>query len=574
MSGADWPAIPAVAWRRGIGVPCERVGRPRVHTPMLDDGEWAGVPIGGLGTGSIGRTFRGDAARWHLEVGQHRFEPVAADGFAVFVGRADGTSGATVLSALRPATDLPTWGWDLPVGGGTYHALFPRAWQTFEPEVLGLRLVGEQLSPVIAGDLVASALPVGVFEWWCENPGPDPLTVGLLFTWADPPGGPSSGPAPGRPHIAVRDTMGAAPAAGVRFGDAPDDAPVALHGSLAIAALETDGWEISTRAAFDPRHDRELWADFAADGRLEPGVAARADAPVAGPAGAAIAATTTLAPGARRSIRFALAWDLPMVEFGGGRRWWKRYTRDWGQDGNRAWDLAVHALERAPAWRQAIEAWQRPILDDPSRPDWYRGALFNELYFLVDGGTFWEAGEVGAPPPERADPGRFALLECLDYPFYDTVDVDFYASFAVLELYPELELRGILDLLATIPLDDPRTVTIEFTGRTAPRKVGGTVPHDVGGPADDPFYRANWYRFQDVSGWKDLGPKFVLQAWRDAVAAGAGGAGGDAGDAIIQAVFPTVDAVLRRLAIASAAATAASQSDPPYADGPCIGQVS
>ncbi len=42
------------------------------------------------------------------------------------------------------------------------------------------------------------------------------------------------------------------------------------------------------------------------------------------------------------------------------------------------------------------------------------------------------------------------------------------------------------------------------------------MPHDVGGPADDPFYRPNWYRFQDVNDWKDLGPKFVLQAWRDA----------------------------------------------------------
>ena len=115
---------------------------------MIDDGEWAGVPIGGLGTGSIGRTFRGDFARWHLEVGQHRFEPVAADGFSLFVGRPDGTSQATVLSALRPADgSLPAWGWDLPVGGGTYHALFPRAWQTFEPDVVGVRLVGEQLSP-------------------------------------------------------------------------------------------------------------------------------------------------------------------------------------------------------------------------------------------------------------------------------------------------------------------------------------------------------------------------------------------------------------------------------------------
>ena len=102
------------------------------------------------------------------------------------------------------------------------------------------------------------------------------------------------------------------------------------------------------------------------------------------------------------------------------------------------------------------------------------------------------------------------MLECIDYPFYDTVDVDFYASFALLALYPELELRGIRDLLAAIPHDDPEIVTIEASGLTAPRKVGGTVPHDVGGPDDDPFYRPNWYRFQDVS---DLeGPRPEVRA--------------------------------------------------------------
>ena len=139
---------------------------------MTDDGSFNGLPIGGLGTGSIGRTHRGDAARWHLEVGRHAYGPVAADSFSVFVGdpAAGGAGTATVLSTLRPDT-LPAWGWTLPEGGGTYHALFPRAWQTFEPETLGVRLVGEQLSPVIAGDLVSSALPVGAFEWWVENPG-------------------------------------------------------------------------------------------------------------------------------------------------------------------------------------------------------------------------------------------------------------------------------------------------------------------------------------------------------------------------------------------------------------------
>jgi len=137
----DWPAIPRQARRRGIGVPCDDVGHARVHQPILDDGEFSGVPIGGLGTGSIGRTHRGDVARWHLEVGTHRHQPVAADGFSLFVG-VPGGSRATVLSALRPA-ELPAWGWTLPVGGGTYHALFPRAWQTFEPDVTGgARVVG------------------------------------------------------------------------------------------------------------------------------------------------------------------------------------------------------------------------------------------------------------------------------------------------------------------------------------------------------------------------------------------------------------------------------------------------
>ena len=145
------------------------------------------------------------------------------------------------------------------------------------------------------------------------------------------------------------------------------------------------------------------------------------------------------------------------------------------------------------------------------------------------------------PEPDRADPGRFALLECLDYPFYDSVDVDFYASFAILRLFPELEARGIRDLLAAVAVDDPAIVTIDASGLPAPRKVGGTVPHDVGGPDDDPFYRPNRYQYQDVNDWKDLGPKFVLQVWRDAVAAGA------AGDALIRDAWPTVEALLTRL---------------------------
>ena len=152
----DWPEIPSIAWRRPMGLPCPEAGHPRVDLPMIDDGTYAGVPLGGLGTGSIGRTHRGDFARWHLEVGKHAFAPVAADGFSIFVGRPGGGGTATVLSTLRPDA-LPAWGWTLPEGAGTYHALFPRAWQAFEPEVLGVRLarmVGLRSVRHLAGRLI------------------------------------------------------------------------------------------------------------------------------------------------------------------------------------------------------------------------------------------------------------------------------------------------------------------------------------------------------------------------------------------------------------------------------------
>lgn len=43
----------------------------------------------------------------------------------------------------------------------------------------------------------------------------------------------------------------------------------------------------------------------------------------------------------------------------------------------------------------------------------------------------------------------------------------------------------------------------------------GVVPHDLGSPSEAPWARTNAYNFQDVSRWKDLGPKFVLQIYRD-----------------------------------------------------------
>ena len=178
------------------------------------------------GTGSIGRTYRGDVARWHLEVGSHRHEPVAADGFSLFVGGPDG-SRATVLSALRPA-ELPDVGLDparrrrdvpraVPAGVAGVRAR----------DVLGVRLIGEQLSPVIARRPRAER----------------PARRGVRVVGGEPWARPVDGRAPvhlGRSVRGRRVRPRRDPTAwwredgalAVEFGDAADDAPAALRGTL------------------------------------------------------------------------------------------------------------------------------------------------------------------------------------------------------------------------------------------------------------------------------------------------------------------------------------------------------
>jgi non-lysosomal glucosylceramidase len=515
--------IPEQAWRRPIGLPYEGSVRPRVNQPMIDDGPWGGVPLGGMGAGSIGRTHRGDFARWHLDIGEHRFETVAANQFSIYTERA-GERRAHVLSTIRPDS-LPEWGWDLPVAAGTYQALFPNAWFEFDWDELPVGIVQRQFSPVIPHNYTDSSYPVGVFETEIVNRTTDPIRVGLMFTWQNLIGWTRGEDRRGghRNETVRRDGL-----AGVVLRGPDDAAHEAWAGSFAIVGEEADGVELTTRDRFSIDDGGDLWTDFATDGRLDPrdgtGPSVRGEA-----IGAALVATVDLPPGGSKTIAFALAWDLPIAEFGAGTRWHRRYTRDFGTDGRNAWSIAATGLRCRDEWSEAIDAWQAPILADPERPDWYKSALFNELYFVADGGTAWThgppvlAGAATDAPSSRdagAGLGRFGFLECLDYPFYNTLDVNFYASFALLLLWPDLEREVVRDFVASVGVHDAAVVEIEASGLTATRKCAGALPHDVGAPHDDPFLRLNAYKFQNPNIWKDLNCKFVLQLWRDSVVLG------------------------------------------------------
>ncbi|HUS15150.1 MAG TPA: GH116 family glycosyl-hydrolase, partial [Chloroflexia bacterium] len=220
--------VPAAAWRRDIGAPLDQPGVNKIHLPNnADDGYWQGAPIGGMGSGSIGRTYRGDFARWHLAPGENIYATTWADQFSVRVARPGAEPTARVLMPGRPPRTLGAWNWDYPAGGGTYAALFPFAWYGYDAAAAGVTLQTRQFSPVIPRNYRESSYPVALFEWTVTNDAATPADVSLLFTWENPLGWDdhTSGVA-GNTNRVRRDTLDGAPMVGVVMGrGGPDGSP-------------------------------------------------------------------------------------------------------------------------------------------------------------------------------------------------------------------------------------------------------------------------------------------------------------------------------------------------------------
>lgn len=119
---------------------------------------------------------------------------------------------------------------------------------------------------------------------------------------------------------------------------------------------------------------------------------------------------------------------------------------------------------------------------------------------------------------DRYDVGQFAYLEGHEYLMFNTYDVHFYASFALVSLWPWLQISLQRDVSRATLMEDDEIRTMMASGKEAARNVKGAVPHDLGAPTNDPWYKVNEYNIHDVSDWKDLNSKFVLTVMRDYIA--------------------------------------------------------
>jgi len=560
----SYSKIPPCTWNRPIGLGWDKPYTVR-YASNIDDGPWHGMPLGGFGAGCIGRSSRGDFNLWHIDGGEHTFKSIPACQFSVF--ESDGTSSQAYALCTQTPEDgsLTAWEW-YPRSGeggdkgdeeinlsphtsytppslnhvGTYHALYPRSWFVYEG-VLQAQLTCEQFSPIWANNYQETSYPVAAFLWTAHNPTETSLTLSIMVTWQNMVGWFTN--ALKSPEVQIRDDGSPVYEYQPRLGESQNNFNQLVEDSEYIGCVlgrvgssepvpEGEGqWCIATQKnpqveVFYHTHwnpsgtGAEIWESFDQYGSLS-NCLDEMPAADGEQIGAAIALRFTLQPGETLQIPFVLAWDFPVTEFAAGINYYRRYTDFFGQSGLNAWAIASTALREYQTWLSQIQSWQQPILDRQDLPDWFKMALFNELYDLTSGGTLWSAAS------ERDPIGQFAVLECLDYRWYESLDVRLYSSFGLLMLFPELEKSVIRAFARAIPTSDdtPRVIgyyyTIGVQSPIAVRKVAGAAPHDLGAPNEHVWEKTNYTSYQDCNLWKDLGSDFVLQVYRDFLLTGA-----------------------------------------------------
>nr|GMD70815.1 non-lysosomal glucosylceramidase-like isoform X1 [Ipomoea batatas] len=518
-----------------------------------------GVPLGGIGAGSIGRSFRGEFQRYQLFQRQCEDTPILSNQFSVFVSRPNGQKFSSVLCSAAPPNEIKagkgsgieSWNWNLDGEKCTYHALYPRAWTVYDgtpdPE---LQIICRQVSPFIPHNYKESSLPVSVFVFTLSNTGMVDADVSLLFTWANSVGG-TSGFSGNHLNEKTKKQDGV-PCILLHHNTSNGHPPV----TFAMAARETEEVRVSECPCFSISGDsnnptaKDIWNQIEEHGSFdhlkddqtptlsEPGSSI----------GAALAATVTVPSGAVRTVTFSLAWDCPEIRFPKGKTYHRRYTKFYGTHGDAAAAIARDAILEHTNWEDEIEEWQKEILEDQKLPEWYRVTLFNELYYLNAGGTIWTDGslpmqsiatigerkftlenpksemfcnggsqtdnihinllermkhtidKMNSPVASNSAFGTYLLrdgeenvgqvlyLEGIEYHMWNTYDVHFYSSYALLMLFPKLELSIQRDFAMAVMMHDPSKMVVLSDGTT--------------------------------DRWKDLNSKFILQVYRDFYATG------------------------------------------------------
>lgn len=483
-----------------------------------------GVPIGGIGGGSIGRGWKGEFCNFQMRPGIYDYNTVHADQFILTILDESGSLlYQNVLSPNRPPKDgsLSKWKWNFPADQAEYTALYPRSWTTYNIKEYGLTLVCRQISPVIPNNYKDSCLPGCVFVWSVENRSDKNYKISITFTFKNGTGSKEDKKGECSSSIFGPTESDNIAVYGVELNQTIHDSSSAYT----IACQQKNGVTASRCPYFDPKGNGEdIWKQLASTGKLEehPATCTSKRKTISRPGkehAVAVCLQALVGSANSQEMEFSLVWDMPVIKFGGHGTFNRYYTKHFPSTGNGGPKMCEYGLTHYREWEEAIYNWQLPVLEDKRLPAWFKSALFNETYYITDGGTVWllpdKKEDFTSETDPRAEFGRFGYLEGHEYRMYNTYDVHFYASFALAHLWPKLQASIQYDYRDTILLEDRTRTWFLYNGEIGMKKKKSAVPHDMGDPEDEPYRIVNAYNVHDVSEWRDLNLKFVLQCYRD-----------------------------------------------------------
>ncbi|XP_013187208.1 non-lysosomal glucosylceramidase [Amyelois transitella] len=499
---------------------------------MISAQRMYGCPIGGIGGGTIGRGYRGEFCRFQLYPGIYEYVTVPECQFIVNIRNAEKeTIFQSVLSTYdKPKKAPASWEWNLNPAECEYTALYPRAWTTYDLSKYGIKLVCRQISPVIPHNYKDSSLPCAVFVFSAKNVCNEHRDVSITLTWTELLSGPNK-----KKSIAKLELERYAEdhTCGVSLEQKIADTPC----TFTIAKSKNEGETIHEAYCLwnSTKTSSYVWECLKANGKLAPDPSLTPPPPTMTDKdkgetekkekhkkiykcdSMGLSSVISLDPGGVEVTEFCLAWDMPVIKYKKDKKVHKRYyTKYFGSDGIAGASIAAYALRNYENWEKQLAEWQDPIFTNSNIPDWLKSALMNELYFIADGGTIWFDVHDEYPESDpRHDFGLFGYLEGHEYRMYNTYDVHFYASFALAQLWPNLQVVLQYMYRDTITQETEKCRPSLYNGKTVKFKIKDSIPHDLGDPEGIPFSNINAYNIHDVSEWRDLNLKFILQVLRD-----------------------------------------------------------
>ncbi|KAJ8963421.1 hypothetical protein NQ318_018901 [Aromia moschata] len=451
--------------------------------------------IYGKAAAPLGEATEESFCRFQLRPGIYEYNTVDANQFIVTIKDEHQETIFHSLLSTFPKKSLSAWESKIDGSRCQYTGLYPRSWTEYDLSDYGIKLTCRQISPVIPHDYDVTAHCLArVFVWNAENISDKERTVTVAFTFKNGTGNKKGD----RASTCSSKSLSYLNSEGVVLYHTIDK----MQCAYVLAARTDDKVKISKCLYFDPNSDgTKPWIQLKTQGEFEK--------------------EAKSSHGHRQGhchvprLGHALH-KLPGKE----KKYFRYYTENYGRE-NAAVKIVQAALVKYNEWEQSINEWQEGVLSDSDLPDWYKSALFNESYFISDGGSVWvslpedEAKKLPERDPRRTY-GRFAYLEGHEYKMYNSYDVHFYASHALHKNFPFLQRCLQYDLKDYISVEIPEKITMLYDGCIAERKYPNTVPHDAGDPGEEPFLLLNSYPIHDVSYWRDLNSKFVLQSYRDA----------------------------------------------------------